>query len=180
VERLGEFVRQMERILANYGTQGEIYAHASAGCLHIRPLLNLKSAQGVKNLRQIAEESIQLTLSLGGSVSGEHGVGLARSEWLEAAYGKEVLAAFKELKRSVDPEGLFNPGKIVSLVATEPVQRMDTRLRFGPEYKAQAWQPEMGFSNPDAPSVPGDPGGNAQHARPRKHAQSNDLRKVPI
>jgi len=78
VERLGEFVRSMEQILARNGTQGNFYAHASAGCLHIRPLINLKAQGGVSDLRRIATEAVELTLQLGGAVSGEHGDGIAR------------------------------------------------------------------------------------------------------
>ena len=91
VERLAEFAQAMDAILAAHGTTAEIYAHASAGCLHVRPLLNLRSAQVVSDLRLIAEEAVRLTIRLGGSVSGEHGDGLARSEWLAEQYGDELL-----------------------------------------------------------------------------------------
>jgi FAD/FMN-containing dehydrogenase/Fe-S oxidoreductase len=124
VERLGEFVREMEHILINHGTRGDFYAHASAGCLHMRPILNLKTREGMAELRTIATEAMSLVLRLGGSISGEHGVGLARSEWMEQAYGSEVIAAFRELKSAADPQNIFNPGKIL-----DP-QPMDTNLRI--------------------------------------------------
>ncbi len=139
VDRLGEFVRAMDKILQHYDTQAEIYAHASAGCLHIRPLIDLKTGQGRQHLRAIAAEAVALTLSLGGSTSAEHGDGLARSEWLEQAYGSEIAAAFRQLKEAADPDYLLNPGKIVN------PPPMDTQLRYGPSYVAQAWQPELDF-----------------------------------
>jgi FAD/FMN-containing dehydrogenase/Fe-S oxidoreductase len=123
VEHLGEFVREMERIFTSHNTTGDFYAHASAGCLHLRPLLDIKSSQGITLMRMIAEEAVKLTLRLGGAVSGEHGDGLARSEWLETAYGHELFDAFKLLKNTADPKGILNPGKIV-----DP-QPMDANLR---------------------------------------------------
>ncbi|HEX7976475.1 MAG TPA: FAD-linked oxidase C-terminal domain-containing protein, partial [Anaerolineales bacterium] len=141
VERLGEFVRLMERILAEHGTTGEIYAHASAGCLHIRPLIELKTVQGVQSLRSIAAQAVELTLGLGGAVSGEHGDGLARSEWMERMYGAEIMAAFRELKQAADPAGLLNPGKILD------APPMDANLRFGPDYQAKAWPAILDFSD---------------------------------
>jgi Fe-S oxidoreductase/FAD/FMN-containing dehydrogenase len=140
VDRLGEFVSELERIFAAHGTSGDIYAHASAGCLHIRPLLDLKSRTGVASLRSIAVEAVSLVIRLGGAASGEHGDGLARSEWLERTFGGEVMAAFRLLKEAADPRGLLNPGKILD------AQPMDVNLRFGPEYQAQGWSPVMDFS----------------------------------
>jgi len=141
VNRLGEFVREIEKILDQYGTTADFYAHASAGCLHIRPLLNLKTIQGVTNLRAIAEQTVDLTLRLGGAVSAEHGDGLARGEWLEKTYGKIIVQAFHDLKFSADPKGLLNPGKIV-----DPLE-MDKNLRFGETYRSVGWQPVFQFSN---------------------------------
>jgi FAD/FMN-containing dehydrogenase len=83
VDRLGEFVREIEKILSAHGTEGGIYAHASAGCLHIRPILDLKTSRGVSALRSISEAVFALTLRLGGAMSSEHGDGLSRSEFLE-------------------------------------------------------------------------------------------------
>jgi Fe-S oxidoreductase len=147
VDNLGEFVREMEAILASHGTFGEIYAHASAGCLHIRPMLNLKSVQGVTMLRAIAHQAVTLTLRLGGSVSGEHGDGIARSEWLERMYGTEILAAFQLLKHAADPNDLLNPGKIVSASTQNKPAPMDSNLRYGPDYLARGWQATLSFSD---------------------------------
>lgn len=139
VERLGAFGREIDRLLGAHGTTAEVYGHASAGCLHFRPLLDLQTVSGVKELREIAVEAVELTLQLGGSVSGEHGDGLARSEWLERMYGEEILAAFHLLKQAADPRGLLNPGKIVGSGADVAPPRMDENLRFGADYQAQHW-----------------------------------------
>lgn len=135
VNQLGEFVHEMMKMIHEFGTTAEFYAHASAGCLHIRPLLNLQSSQGVAALRAIAERTVELTLRYGGSVSAEHGDGLARSEWLVRTYGPEIVQAFYELKGAADPKGLLNPGKIVN------PPKMDSNLRYGENYQPVAWAP---------------------------------------
>ncbi len=139
VERLGEFVREVEKILSAHGTEGGIYAHASAGCLHIRPVLDLKTTRGVESLRSISEAVLSLTLSLGGALSSEHGDGLARSEHLARAYGAEVMDAMRLLKYAADPNHILNPGKII-----DP-QKMDANLRYGVDYKTKAWKPNLLF-----------------------------------
>lgn len=138
VERLGEFVREIEKILAAHHTHAAFYAHASAGCLHIRPVLDLK--RGARDLRSIAEATLALTLRLGGSMSSEHGDGIARGEFLQATYGAEVAEAMRLLKRAADPEGLLNPGKMLD------APPMDTHLRYGAAYRAQTWAPALDFS----------------------------------
>jgi len=143
VERLGEFVREVEKILSTHGTEGGIYAHASAGCLHIRPILDLKTARGVTDLRAISEAVLSLTLSLGGAMSSEHGDGLARSEHLARAYGSEVMGAMRMLKDAADPHHLLNPGKII-----DP-QKMDVNLRYGIEYQTREWKSSLSFERND-------------------------------
>ncbi len=140
VERLGEFVRGMERILAEHHTEGDFYAHASAGCLHIRPLLNIKTRLGVQTMRQIAEQAIGLALSLQGAVSGEHGIGISRAEWLPRMFGEQVMDAFRLVKQAADPYGILNPGKILDAPG------MDTNLRYGEDYRQNPWQPAFDFS----------------------------------
>lgn len=140
VQHLGDFVREVERILAAHGTEGGIYAHASAGCLHIRPILNLKTARGMTDLRSISEAVLALTLKLGGAMSSEHGDGLARSEFLEQTYGPELMDAMRLLKRAADPHNILNPGKIID------APKMDTNLRYGPEYRAQVWSSNLSFA----------------------------------
>ncbi len=141
VERLGEFVREIEKILSAHQTEGGIYAHASAGCLHIRPILDLKTGRGVSDLRSISEAVLALTLRLGGAMSSEHGDGLARSEFLEQTYGSELMDAMRMLKHAADPHGLLNPGKIID------APRMDGNLRYGAEYKAKVWDSKLSFSS---------------------------------
>lgn len=145
VERLGEFVRGIERILSEHGVEGETYGHASAGCLHIRPILNLKTARGVEQMRSLSLAAVALTLSLGGAVSGEHGDGLARSEWAQAMYGDGLMAAFQALKQAADPQNLLNPGKKIALDPNHPVPKMDENLRFGAGYHAAPWQANLNF-----------------------------------
>jgi FAD/FMN-containing dehydrogenase/Fe-S oxidoreductase len=140
VEYLGEFVREIERILAEHGTEAGIYAHASAGCLHIRPILDLRTGQGVRFLREIAEQVVALTLRLGGSMSSEHGDGIVRGEWLEKTYGEDVSRAMRLLKKAADPYNLLNPQKMFDAPS------MDSRLRYGVDYKVQAWSPGLDFA----------------------------------
>jgi FAD/FMN-containing dehydrogenase/Fe-S oxidoreductase len=140
VERLPEFVRNLRQILGAYGKSIQLYAHASAGCLHGRFLLNTKTEEGLRAMRSIAAEAVDMTLALGGAASGEHGDGLSRSEWLEKAFGPDLIQAFKLIKKAADPENILNPGKIV-----DP-QPMDANLRFDPVYKTSGWTPIMNFS----------------------------------
>jgi FAD/FMN-containing dehydrogenase/Fe-S oxidoreductase len=139
VQRLGDFVREVERILSAHGTRGGMYAHASAGCLHIRPIIDLKTAGGVTDLRSISEAVLALTLKLGGAMSSEHGDGLARSEFLEQTYGRELMDAMRLLKRAADPHHLLNPGKIVD------APRMDVNLRYGADYHTRVWETDLSF-----------------------------------
>ena len=141
VENLGEFVREIERILAEHNTEGGIYAHASAGCLHIRPILDLRTGQGVHFLREIAEQTLAMTLRLGGSMSSEHGDGIARGEWLKQIYGGEVVEAMRALKNAADPLGLLNPQKMFD------APPMDSNLRYGIKYEVKAWSPGMDFAH---------------------------------
>lgn len=141
VEKLGYFTREMARILKEHGTYGEFYAHASAGCLHIRPVLNLKSGQGVRQMRSIASQAVKLAIGLGGAVSGEHGDGLARSEWMSQTFGPEIMQLFRALKSAVDPGNLLNPGKILD------APPMDANLRYGEHYAAKPWSTTLNFNS---------------------------------
>lgn len=140
VERLGEYVRELGKILAEHGAQAAFYAHASAGCLHVRPILDLKRGEGRGALRGIAEAAVELALRLGGSMSSEHGDGLARAEWLRLTYGDEILEAFRTLKRAADPHGLLNPNKVLD------APPMDAHLRYGAGYAPEPWRPSMDFA----------------------------------
>jgi Fe-S oxidoreductase len=141
VDHLGDFVRGVQAILREYGADAEFYAHASAGCLHIRPILDLK--QQHRELRGIAQAVLQLTLSLHGSMSSEHGDGLARSEWLRETYGPELMDAFRAFKQAADPHGILNPGKILD------APPMDANLRFSRGYETRVWDAGFDFSRED-------------------------------
>jgi FAD/FMN-containing dehydrogenase/Fe-S oxidoreductase len=141
VERLGEFVREIERILAEHNTEGGIYAHASAGCLHIRPILDLQQREGVRALRSVGEQVLALVLSLGGSMSSEHGDGIVAGEWIEKTYGAEITEAMRSIKRAADPDNILNPKKMFD------APPMDTHLRYGENYRAQAWTSALSFDH---------------------------------
>jgi len=137
VEQLGVFVREVEHILAAHDTTAAFYAHASAGCLHIRPILDLRRSAG--DLRAIAEATLALTLRLGGSMSSEHGDGIARAEFLRQTYGARVVEAMQLIKHAADPADLLNPGKMLD------APRMDTHLRYDAAHLSQPWKPVLDF-----------------------------------
>ena len=140
VDRLGEFVREVERVMQSHGTYGGIYAHASGGCLHIRPVLDVHTRSGIQSLRSIAEATLALALRLGGSMSSEHGDGIARGEWLQQTYGADLIEAMRTLKRAADPENLLNPGKLFD------APKMDSQLRFDIDNQTRTWPPSLDFS----------------------------------
>ena len=127
-ERLPDFVRKFDEIVSANGTEAGYYGHASVGCLHIRPLIDLKNQEGVDRMVAIAEEVGDLVLEYGGSMSGEHGDGLVRSWFNRKMFGDTLYGAFQDVKRAFDPNGIMNPGKIVD------AQPMTENLRIGPEY----------------------------------------------
>jgi FAD/FMN-containing dehydrogenase/Fe-S oxidoreductase len=131
LEDLADYTERLTRIFEKHGTYGTWYAHASVGCLHVRPVLNVKQELEVKKMRAIAEEAFAMVREYKGSHSGEHGDGLVRSEFHEAMFGSRLVRAFEEVKDAFDPEGLFNPGKIVR------PSKMDDRslFRYRPDYR---------------------------------------------
>ena len=133
LEDLAEYTDRLTRVFEKHGTTGTWYAHASVGCLHVRPILNMKDASGAKKMRAIMEETLDIVQQYKGSHSGEHGDGLARSEFHERMFGSRMLRAFETVKDSFDPAGLFNPGKIVR------APRMDDRslFRYAPGYQVK-------------------------------------------
>jgi FAD/FMN-containing dehydrogenase/Fe-S oxidoreductase len=128
---LADYTERLNALFARHGTSGTMYAHASEGCLHVRPVLNLKLDKDVKAMRAIAEEAFAIVRQYKGSHSGEHGDGIVRSEFHEAMFGSRITADFKEIKRRFDPETILNPGKIVD------APKMDDRalFRFFPDYR---------------------------------------------
>ncbi|MBX7165200.1 MAG: FAD-binding protein [Pirellulales bacterium] len=113
LEHLPEFVRRFREILRANGTEGTYYGHASVGCLHIRPLLDTRDRADVERLARISSEVCDLVREFGGAMSGEHGDGLSRSYLNERMFGPRIYQAFRELKSAFDPQGIFNPGKVV-------------------------------------------------------------------
>lgn len=140
VERLPEFVREFQQIVARHGTTAGYYGHASVGCLHIRPALSLKDPGDIERMHGIFREVSDLTRALGGSMSGEHGDGLARSWLNEKMFGSSLYEAFREVKRTFDFDNRMNPGKVVD--APPP----DYSLRFGPQYRTQKLATTFDFS----------------------------------
>ena len=132
LEHLADYTARLTELFARHGTSGTWYAHASVGCLHVRPILNLKQEQDVKAMRAIAEEAFAMVRAYKGAHSGEHGDGLVRSEFHEAMFGRRLVRAFEEIKGAFDPQGVLNPGKIVG------ASRMDDRtlFRYPPGYRA--------------------------------------------
>jgi Fe-S oxidoreductase len=135
LEHLADYTERLSAVFEKHGTRGTWYAHASVGCLHVRPVLNLKLEKDAKAMRAIAEEAFAMVREYKGSHSGEHGDGLVRSEFHEKMYGARTVRLFEEVKDRFDPSGVMNPGKIVR------ASRMDDRslFRFKPDYRV----PEM-------------------------------------
>jgi len=129
-DRLPAFYERFEQIVERQGVHAACYGHADVGCLHIRPILNVKTREGVEQLRAIARDVSDLVVEFGGAMSGEHGDGLARSLWNAKLFGPEVYAAFETVKRGFDPNSLMNPGKVVA--SPDP----GDNLRIGPDYHA--------------------------------------------
>src|SRR5580692_6048293 len=139
---LAEYTARLSEIFEKHGTRGTWYAHASEGCLHVRPVLNLKLDKDVKAMRAIAEEAFALVRAYKGSHSGEHGDGIVRSEFHPAMFGERLAGAFEEVKDGFDPAGLFNPGKIVR------APKFDDRelFRYGPHYRADDMATQLDWS----------------------------------
>ncbi len=130
---LPEFVPRFREIMAKHGARGAYYGHCSVGCLHIRPLINLKTERGLEQVRAIAGEIFDLVLEYGGAISSEHGDGRSRSPFLERVYGPKLFQAFREFKHAFDPKNLMNPGNLVDSPG------LTEHLRSGPDYKT--WEP---------------------------------------
>ncbi|MBI1876594.1 MAG: FAD-binding protein [Acidobacteria bacterium] len=142
LEHLGDYIDGLLEIFRRHDTRGTFYAHASVGCLHVRPILNLKSEREVRAMRKVAEEAHAMVRAFKGSHSGEHGDGLVRSEFLEPMLGPRLTRAFGEIKDLFDPRGLLNPGKIVR------PPRMDDRalFRYKPGYGSLPLQTALDWS----------------------------------
>jgi len=142
LEHLAEYTDRLTGIFEKHGTRGTWYAHASVGCLHVRPVLNLRLDKDVKAMRAIAEEAFAMVREYKGSHSGEHGDGIVRSEFNAPMFGDRLAGAFAEVKDRFDPHGLFNPGKIVR------APKFDDRsvMRYGPSYRAEDLKTTLDWS----------------------------------
>jgi FAD/FMN-containing dehydrogenase/Fe-S oxidoreductase len=135
--QLPSFYEGFRQIVERHGVTAACYGHADVGCLHIRPLINVKTRDGVESLRAIAREVSDLVVEFGGAMSGEHGDGLARSLWNRKLFGPEIYAAFQVIKRAFDPENRLNPGKVIG--DSDP----GDHLRIGPDYHPHEPEPTL-------------------------------------
>ena len=142
LEHLADYTERLTAVFAKHGTTGTWYAHASVGCLHVRPVLNLKLEKDAITMRVIAEEAFAMVKEYKGAHSGEHGDGLVRSEFHELMYGRKTVALFEAVKDRFDPKGLMNPGKIVRA----PRMNDRTLFRYKPDYRIGEFAPKLDWS----------------------------------
>ena len=128
-EKLRDYIDRFLQIVRRHGSLAGVYAHASVGCLHVRPVVDLKTTDGVQRFEAIANEISDLVLEFGGALSGEHGDGIVRGPFNEKMFGPVLYEAFREVKHTFDPDGMFNPGKIVD---SPPIT---ANLRYGATYR---------------------------------------------
>ena len=140
VEHLAEYITRLENFCHSLNVNVAYYAHASAGCLHVRPLINLKEAEEAGKMQDIARAAVDLVTEYGGAFSSEHGDGRARSWLAEHFYGPDLYDAFKQVKTLFDPHNLLNPGNIVN------AGPMTENLRFGADYKTIPLREHLDFS----------------------------------
>ncbi|HYE95329.1 MAG TPA: FAD-linked oxidase C-terminal domain-containing protein [Rubricoccaceae bacterium] len=141
VERLPRYVEALEAALAEEGLEAVVYAHASAGCLHIRPFLDLKEKRHVEAMPRLARASAELVKAAGGALASEHGDGLARSWLAPDFYGAPLYAAYRAVKHAFDPKGVFNPGKVVD------APPMTAHLRYDPAPRARPYYAALPFTD---------------------------------
>ncbi|MFA9426349.1 FAD-binding and (Fe-S)-binding domain-containing protein [Natronorubrum sp. A-ect3] len=131
-ENLAEYVADFQQVLEDNDTFASFYAHAGPGCMHMRPLVDTKSPAGLNQFEAISDAVTDLVVEYGGSVSGEHGDGRARTQWNRKLYGEDVWNLFRELKTAFDPDWLLNPGNVCG------DHDMTEHLRFSPDYEFEA------------------------------------------
>ncbi len=141
-EHLSAYTAEFTEVFEDHDTFGSFYAHAGPGCMHVRPLIDTKTAEGVETMVSISDAATDLAVKYGGSVSGEHGDGRARTQWNRKLYGDHLWEVFRELKTAFDPDWLLNPGSVCGEFD------MSEHLRFGPEYAFEAgFDPELHWEN---------------------------------
>ncbi|MDA7946709.1 MAG: FAD-binding protein [Hyphomicrobiaceae bacterium] len=143
LEHLADYTERLTEVFEKHGTKGTWYAHASVGCLHVRPVLNLKLEKDADTMRDIAEEAFEMVREYKGAHSGEHGDGLVRSEFHETMYGKKTVDLFEQVKDLFDPQGHMNPGKIVRA----PKMNDRTLFRYKPDYKIREMKTGLDWSD---------------------------------
>jgi Fe-S oxidoreductase len=131
VENLADYITDVENIIYNEGTTYAIYAHASAGCLHVRPLVNLKTLKGREQYRNISDQVTKTVKKYQGTITGEHGSGLVRGEYSEYLFGENITRAFQQVKAAFDPDNMMNPGKVVNTPKMDDASLM----RYSPSYE---------------------------------------------
>jgi FAD/FMN-containing dehydrogenase/Fe-S oxidoreductase len=139
-EKLGNYLRDLRRLMGEFGYHGTLYGHFGHACVHTRLNFDYQSEEGIARFREFMNEAADLVVSYGGSLSGEHGDGQARAELLPKMFGPELIQAFNEFKAAWDPDWKMNPGKVV-----EPY-RLDENLRLGADY--DPWEPVTHFKFP--------------------------------
>src|SRR5438552_335733 len=127
--QLPEYVRGLQSIMKPLGLEASYYGHAASGLLHVRPVLDLHSASDLKKFRQVADQTSALVRQFKGSLSAEHGVGIARTEYMRDQLGDELLGVMRVIKRTFDPKNIFNPGKIFESAQRVETNRIDNHLR---------------------------------------------------
>lgn len=142
--QLRDFIAEFDELVKAHDTVAAYYAHASAGCIHIRPMMDLKQVSEVRKMRSLAEAVLELVLRYGGAMSGEHGDGIARSEFNERLFGREVYQVFRRLKASWDPHRQLNPGNITD------APPMDSHLRYGEGYRPLPFETELKYTRQES------------------------------
>jgi FAD/FMN-containing dehydrogenase/Fe-S oxidoreductase len=143
-DELAEYTRKFMNILEEHGTSAAYFAHAGSGTLHIRPILSLKEDEGIQMMRSISADVTDLVVEHGGAFSGEHGDGLARTEFNPKMYGEALWSAFQALKTAFDPDWRMNPGKVV--YRDDDPTDMREHLRYGVDYASIEPQTKLDFS----------------------------------
>ena len=143
--RLGDYLREFQALIDRYGYRTSLYGHFGDGCIHARITFELRTPEGVAHWRRFLAEAAALVVKYGGSLSGEHGDGQAKAEFLPAMYGPELMAALREFKAIWDPQDRMNPGKLVSARGT--VYRADQNLRLGPDYRPLTLATRLAFKS---------------------------------
>jgi FAD/FMN-containing dehydrogenase/Fe-S oxidoreductase len=138
-EKLPEYIRRFDEIMKRHGNEAGYYGHASVGCLHIRPVIDIKTRAGMEKLHAIAGDVADLVLEFGGAMTAEHGDGIVRGFWTERMFGPALTQAFRDVKKAFDPRGIMNPGKVFD------TPHLLANLRYDDSYRTQPVSTRLGF-----------------------------------